>query len=233
LTEIIYNFSMPDSKEILEEFKSVFSGSNTLLDSALPPLLFLITNAIFGFQAAMISALVIGAGITGFRIARGQKIWYALGGIGAAGLAIGLRYLLNSTTAFFLPTLINGGLTTLVLFFSILVNRPAVAFTSALTRRWPLEWYWHPKVRPAYTEVTAIWVVFSGIKLAIQSHLYTRQALIPLAYFNFFSGWPAMILLLVISYVYGLKRLSGLKGPSVDEFKNDDPPPWKGQQRGF
>lgn len=224
---------MPDSKELLEEFKSVFSGSHALLDSVLPPLLFLIINAIFGFQAAMISALVIGAGITGIRISRGQKIWYALGGIGAAGLAIGLRYLLDSTTAFFLPTLINGGLTTFVLLTSILVKRPAVAFTSALTRRWPLEWYWHPKVRPAYSEVTAIWVFFSGIKLAIQTNLYTRQELIRIAYFNFFSGWPALILLLVISYVFGLKRLSSLKGPSVDEFKNGDPPPWKGQQRGF
>ncbi len=224
---------MPDSKELLEELKSVFSGSHALLDSALPPLLFLIINAIFGFQAAMISALVIGAGITGFRIARRQKIWYALGGIGAAGLAIGLRYLLDSTTAFFLPTLINGGLTTIVLLVSILAKQPAVAFTSALTRRWPLEWYWHPKVRPAYAEVTAIWVVFSGIKLAIQALLYQRDRFIPLAYFNFFSGWPAMILLLVISYIYGLKRLNNLQGPSVDEFKNDEPPPWKGQQRGF
>lgn len=224
---------MPDSKELLEELKSVFSGSNALLDSTLPPLLFLVINTLFGFQAAMGSSLAVAVVITISRIARKQRIWYALGGIGAAGLAIGLRYLFNTATAFFLPILINGGLTTLILLASILVRRPAVAFTSALTRRWPLEWYWHPKVRPAYAEVTAIWVIFSGIKLAIQSHLYTRQALIPLAYFNFFSGWPAMILLLVISYVYGLKRLSRLKGPSVDEFKNGEPPPWKGQQRGF
>jgi hypothetical protein len=231
--DIIYNFHMPDSKELLEEFKSVFSGSNTLLDSALPPLLFLIANAVLGFQAAMISSLVMGAAITCLRIARGQKIWYALGGIGTAGLAISLRYILNSTTAFFLPTLINGGLTTLVLLVSILVKRPAVAFTSALTRRWPLEWYWHPKVRPAYAEVTAIWVVFSGIKLAIQAILYQRDRFIPLAYFNFFSGWPALILLLIISYIYGLKRLTSLHGPSVDEFKNNEPPPWEGQQRGF
>ncbi|MBM3137246.1 MAG: DUF3159 domain-containing protein [Chloroflexi bacterium] len=224
---------MPDRKELLEEFKSVFSGSNTLLDSALPPLLFLIINAIFGFQAAMISSLVMGAAITGLRIARGQKIWYALGGVGAAGLAIGLRYILNSTTAFFLPTLINGGLTTLILLVSILIKRPAVAFTSALTRRWPLEWYWHPKVRPAYAEVTAIWVVFSGIKLAIQALLYQRDRFILLAYFIFFSGWPALILLLAISYIYGLKRLDSLQGPSVEEFKNNELPPWKGQQRGF
>jgi len=27
--------------------------------------------------------------------------------------------------------------------------------------------------------------------------------------------------------------LKALHGPSVEEFKNNTPPPWKGQQRGF
>lgn len=224
---------MPDSKELLEELRSVFSGGNSLLDSFFPPILFLVINAAFGFQAAMISSLLSGAMIMISRLLRKQKFVYALGGISAAGLAIGMRYLLNSTSAFFLPNLINGGLTTLVLLISILVKRPAVAFTSALTRRWPLEWYWHPKVRPAYAEVTAIWVVFSGIKLAIQWFLYRRDLFIQSAYFNFFSGWPALILLLIISYLYGLKRLTNLHGPSVEEFKENKPPPWEGQQRGF
>ena len=224
---------MPDSKELLEELRSVFSGGNSLLDSFFPPILFLVINAAFGFQAAMISSLLSGAMIMISRLLRKQKLVYALGGISAAGLAIGMRYLLNSTSAFFLPNLINGGLTTLVLLISILVKRPAVAFTSALTRRWPLEWYWHPKVRPAYAEVTAIWVVFSGIKLAIQWFLYRRDLFIQSAYFNFFSGWPALILLLIISYLYGLKRLTNLHGPSVEEFKENKPPTWEGQQRGF
>ena len=203
------------------------------MDSFFPPILFLVINAAFGFQAAMISSLLSGAIIMISRLLRKQKFVYALGGISAAGLAIGLRYLLNSTSAYFLPNLINGGLTTIVLLVSILVKRPAVAFTSALTRRWPLEWYWHPKVRPAYTEVTAIWVVFSGVKLAIQWLLYRRDLFIQSAYFNFFSGWPALILLLIISYLYGLKRLANLQGPSVEEFKENKQPPWKGQRRGF
>jgi len=224
---------MPDKQEILEEFKTVFSGNNTILDSVVPPLLFLITNAIFGFQAAMAIALGCGAVISLARLARKQKIWYALGGIGAALLAIGLRYLLNSTTAFFLPTLINGGLTTLVLLISILIKRPAVAFTSHITRRWPLKWYWHPRVRPAYSDVTAIWVIFSGIKLLIQLWFYLRRDDNGLALFNVISGWPALVLLLILSYVYGLKRLRDLKGPSVDEFNQNAPAPWQGQNRGF
>ena len=30
-----------------------------------------------------------------------------------------------------------------------------------------------------------------------------------------------------------LRKLKNLKGPSVEEFKNNVSPPWKGQERGF
>jgi hypothetical protein len=43
----------------------------------------------------------------------------------------------------------------------------------------------------------------------------------------------ALIILLVVSYLYGLKRLAALQGPSIDEFKSKTPPPWQGQRRGF
>ena len=164
--------AVPDSKELFEEFISVFSGSSSLLDSLLPPLLFLIINAAFGFQPALWASLGIGAVIIILRLLRRQKAVFALGGLSAALLAIGLRYLLDSAQAFFLPAFINGSLTTLVLLISIIVKRPAVAFTSALTRRWPLRWYWYPRVRPTYGEVNAIWVVYSALKLAVQVVLY-------------------------------------------------------------
>ena len=224
---------MPDSKELFEEFRSVFSGSNSLLDSLLPPLLFLIINAVFGFQPALWASLGIGAIITGLRLLRRQKIAFALGGLGAALLAIGLRYLLNSSQAYFLPTLINDSLIMLALLVSTIINRPAVAFTSAFTRRWPLDWYWHAQVRPAYSEVTAIWVVYYALKIAIEFVLFRQGNVYRLAIFNFIGGWPALILLLIVSYVYGQKRLRNLKGPSVQEFIQKIPPPWRSQQRGF
>ena len=224
---------MPDSKELFEEFRSVFSGSNSLLDSLLPPLLFLIINAGFGFQPALWASLGIGAIITGLRLLRRQNIAFALGGLGAALLAIGLRYLLNSSQAYFLPTLINDSLIMLALLVSTIINRPAVAFTSAFTRRWPLDWYWHAQVRPAYSEVTAIWVVFYALKIAIEFVLFRQGNVYRLAIFNFIGGWPALILLLIVSYLYGQKRLRNLKGPSVQEFIQKIPPPWRSQQRGF
>jgi len=224
---------MPDSKELIEEFKSIFSGSNSLLDSFLPPLLFLVINAVFGFHQALWASLGFGMVITALRLLRRQKIAFALGGLGAALFAIGLRYFLNSSKAFFLPTLINDSLIMLALLVSIIVNRPAVAFTSALTRRWPLNWYWHERIRPAYAEVTYFWVVYYALKLLILYMVYRQGNLYRLAIINFISGWPALILLLTISYIYGQKRLRKLKGPSVQEFIQNIPPPWQSQKRGF
>jgi len=44
---------MADLKELFEELKSVVSRNHALLDLALPPLLFFLVNAIFGFSEAV------------------------------------------------------------------------------------------------------------------------------------------------------------------------------------
>jgi hypothetical protein len=54
-----------------------------------------------------------------------------------------------------------------------------------------------------------------------------------LAIVNVATGWPLTIVLLALSYIYGLWRLQHLKGPSVEEFKASAAPPWTGQRRGF
>jgi hypothetical protein len=224
---------MTKIQELLDELKLVFSEKNTILDAVIPPLVFAIVHALTDFPIAFWISLGSSFLIIFIRLIRCQPFRYALGGLAAAFLAGGLAWLLNYAGAFYLPALVNDGATVIILLLSILVKRPAVAFTSFVTRRWPLEWYWHPRIRPAYSEVTAIWVVFFSIKLAVRYYLYQRNDLSALAVFNVVGGWPAMIVLLVISYLYGLNRLAVLGGPSVEEFVSKTPPPWQGQQRGF
>ena len=224
---------MPVNKELLEEFKLVFSNRNSILDSVIPPLLFMLANGLFGLTPALWAAFGGSLLFILLRLFRREPLKFAFAGAGATALAVGLVLLLKRAQAFFLPSLVNGALTVLVLLISMIIKRPAVAFTSYLTRRWPLGWYWHERVRPAYSEVTAIWLVYSAVKLAFQYYLYRNALANALAIFNLVSGWPTLIVLLVISYLYGLKRLRQLGGPSVEEFKNNTPPPWQGQQRGF
>jgi hypothetical protein len=219
-------------RELLEEFRLVL-GKGSLLDAILPPAIFLIVNSIFGFQAAMWTSLGLAVIIAGLRLGRGQSLLYALAGIGSIGLAIGIVWFLGRSVGYFLPNLISGGMTLALSLVSLLIRRPFVAWTSFIARRWPLEWYWHPKVRPAYTEVTIAWTIFFAARLFWQYLLYQAQATSQLALINTLLGWPAIIFLLVLSYLYGTWRLQNLKGPSVEEFRKQIPPPWKGQKRGF
>jgi len=219
-------------RELLEEFRLVL-GRGSLLDAILPPVIFLIINSIFGFQAAMWASLGPAVLIAAHRLWRGQSILYALAGIGSVGLAIAIVWFLGRAEGYFLPNLVSGGMTFALSLISLLIRRPLVAWTSFIARRWPLDWYWHSRVRPAYGEVTLAWTVFFAARLLWQVSLFQAQAASQLAFVNALLGWPALIVLLVLSYLYGTWRLGNLKGPSVEEFQEQTPPPWEGQKRGF
>jgi len=221
------------SRELLEELRTVFTGRNSILDAILPPIIFLAINGFVGFQAAMWSALILSVFIAMTRIIRKQSLLYALAGVGSVAVAIGIAWFLGKSEGFFLPGLISGSMTLLLAVVSLLIRRPMVAWTSYLARRWPLDWYWHPLVRPAYSEVTFAWTIFFAARLLFQFSLFENQNVNSLAVTNFVTGWPATILLLIASYLYGTWRLAQLRGPSVDEFRNDTPAPWQSQQRGF
>lgn len=224
---------MPDkARELLEEFRAV-TGKVGLLDTVLPPVLFLLLNGLAGFTAAMIGALGLAVLIAVIRLRRGQSLIYALGGMGSVGLAIALALLLGRSEGFFLPGIVNGGLTVALALVSLLIRKPMVAWTSYLARRWPLDWYWHERVRPAYTEVTVVWLAFFAVRLFWQVTLFQNNNVDELAFVNTLTGWPAIIALLVFSYLYGTWRLARLGGPSVEEFRNGAPAPWSGQRRGF
>jgi hypothetical protein len=156
-------------------------------------------------------------------------------GIGMAGVVVaaGLSWSLGRAEAYFLPGIVSNAFTILLCLVSVVVRRPMVALTSHLARRWPARWYRHPKVRPAYDEVTLAWATFFSLRLAAQVVLFRRGSAGTLAVVQFLTGWPSTVLLLAVSYLYGLRRLRALGGPSVEEFKTGSPPPWSGQPRGF
>jgi hypothetical protein len=220
------------SHELLDELRAV-TGKVGLLDTILPSLLFLLLNGLAGFTVAMISALGLAVLIAILRFRRGQSLLYALAGMGSVGLAIALALLLGRSEGYFLPGIVNGGLTIALALVSLLIRKPMVAWTSYLTRRWPLDWYWHAQVRPAYTEVTLAWFIFFALRLFWQVALFQGQNVSQLALVDTLTGWPATIILLIASYIYGTWRLAQLRGPSVNEFINNTPAPWQSQRRGF
>ena len=220
-------------RELVQEFQTVFAGRSNLADSVIPPIVFLIANPLLGFRYAVWGALLISLLVCLYRLVKRHPLRYALGGLGSVILAILAVRVLNREEAYSLPGLITGMLTAVICGASVVVRRPLVAWTSHIVRRWPLGWYWHPKVRPAYSEVTIAWAIFFAAKLAVQILLFQEAQASTLAVINVITGWPATTVLLALSYIYGLWRLGHLQGPSVAEFEAGVEPPWSGQRRGF
>jgi hypothetical protein len=219
--------------ELLQEFRTVFSGRTNTADTILPPLLYALVNMMAGLVPATLSAFVLAAILTGLRIVRKQSWLYALSGLVLTLLAAGLAWYTQNATSFFLPDLVISGMLLAAALLSILAGKPLAAWSSHLTRAWPKEWYWLPNISPAYTEVTWMWTAFIAARLIAQYLLYQLGSFSLLGLANVLLGWPVTIVALVISYIYGNWRLTKLRGPSVEEFLFHQPGPWKGQKRGF
>jgi hypothetical protein len=226
---------MSESKwsELKAEFQSVLGGRVHLLDVILPPLLFTLANRNLPLLTSLIISLGSALLILIYRIARKRPVAYALTGIGAIALAALLAWLTQSAEGYFLPRVVMDGLVLLGCIVSALLKRPLAAWSSHLTRGWPPAWYWHERVRPAYTEVTWAWSVYFLFRFGIQLYLYLQGSAQTLGAVQLLTGWPLLILVLGGSYIYGTWRLQQLAGPGVEEFEAGAEPPWEGQQRGF
>jgi hypothetical protein len=220
-------------QELTEEFRTVVVGESGLSDTVIPTVVFLIVNGVLGFEYAMWSSLLMAVVITALRLRRRQPLQYALAGVGSVLFAVAISRVTGRAEGYFLPAIANGALVFVVTLVSVLVRRPLVAWASYFARRWPLDWYWHPRVRPAYSEVTLAWAGVFGLRLWLQVILFRADEPQRFAAFTVIGGWPTTIVLLVLSYLYGSWRLKALRGPSVEEFKANAPSPWQGQLRGF
>ena len=119
------------AREMLDEFRGVM-GSVGLLDTILPPVLFLVLNSLLGFQAAIWGALILVAAIAGLRVLRKQPLSYALWGIASVILAIALAWFFGRSEGFFLPDIVNNGITVaLALVSLVMIALVLTAFISA------------------------------------------------------------------------------------------------------
>jgi hypothetical protein len=220
-------------EDLREDLRSLFVGERTLGDSFLPPILFVAANAIWSLGWAALAAVAAGVFVGAWRVRKGQQIVYALGGIAAVGFAAFLSVRSGRAETYFLPGIVAAAAWAAIALVSVLVRRPLAAWSSWAFRRWPLPWYWRDDVRPAYSQVTWIWVGYFAVRFLLQWWLFAQGRPELLATAKLATSWPTIIPLLVLSYRVGLAKRRTLRGPSVAEFTSGAPPPFVGGQRGF
>ena len=217
--------------EIVDELKSVISGKT--LDAIFPPLVYALVNSLFSLEVAAIAAVFVAIFIGIIRIAFKQTFKYAFGGFVAVLVAAAFAYLAGNAANYFLPRIISSAFLLLLTLGSLLAGKPVAAWASHLTRGWSLKWYWRPDIKPAYVEVTWLWLMFLLMRFLIQIALFMQADILRLTLANILLGMPLTIVVLILSYLYGIWRLKKLGGPGIEEFQQDKIPPWKGQTRGF
>lgn len=219
--------------DIRQDLKGLFVGDRTLGDSFLAPVVFVAVNAAFGLGAAALSAGVVGIGVAAWRVRKGQQVSYALGGIGAIFFAGILAVRSGRAESFFLPGILSAGFLSLVAMGSLLIRRPLSAWSSYAYRQWPLEWYWRPDVRPAYSTATAMWAAYFALRAALQGWFFITEQPELLAVAKLATSWPLLVPLFIVSYAVGNRKLHALGGPNVEEFTAGASAPYAGFQRGF
>ncbi len=217
--------------DIKQELAFVLKGKT--FDALFPPIVFTVLNQFTTLFPALLSALFIAVGTLVYRVISSRAPQYALLGVGGVLIASAAAWLLGEASGYFLPGIISNGLIAMLLIVSIVIKMPGAMVLSHLTRGWPIEWFKRTDVYPAYKEVTIGWTLLFLLRLSALLIVYFAFDTTVLAVVNTVLGLPAIILVLVGTYIYGIKRLHRLGGPGVDEFINETPPPWKGQTRGF
>jgi hypothetical protein len=220
-------------EDIRDDLKGLFVGDRTIGDSFLAPVAFVATNTAFSLGPAAAAALLVGGGVALWRIRKGQQPSYAFGGIIAIAFAAGLALRSGRAESYFLPGIVGAAVGAVGGILSVVSKRPLAAWASRLYRRWPLDWYWRPDVRPAYTTVTWIWIAFFAARAGVQGVLFAQERPEMLAAAKVLTSWPLIVPLLIATYVIGNRRLHRLGGPNVDEHLAGARPPYTGQQRGF
>jgi hypothetical protein len=219
------------SKEILEELNLVFKGKT--IDVLIPPTLFIILVNFTTILQASVIALSTSVIIIVLRFIQKKAMTYALYGSLATIFALIFSLISNSTSDFYLPGLINSSLVVILMLALSILNRPIAAYASHLTRSWPLEWFWRSDIKPAYVEVSWMWVLLFSLRLGILWYGYFSLDFTVLVVMNTVLGLPFMIIVLIATYIYGTYRLKQLQGPGVDEYMQAKSPPYRGQSRGF
>ena len=217
--------------DIADELKSY--KTSKALDALLPTVTFILGSRILSPITAIILAVAVALTISFYRYVKGHQWQFALGGLVGVIIASSGVLLSGQAKGYFLSSILNSLILTFAAFISLISRRPLAMWLSHMSHGWPMDWYQRHDIKPAYTQVTIIWSILLIIRFILQIRLYFDGGLTQLAVLNTLLSTPVTLLVLIGSYIYGLKRLKKLAGPSVTEYKQQQPAPWQSQMKGF
>ena len=154
--------------EIKSEVLGLNESQNNIFDSVLAPVFFVLLNRFFDLNIAIIGTGFLVVLTIIYRVLRKDDLKFAFIGVVGTIVALLIARFQGSASGFFLPGIIRDLSIALIGFISILIRRPFTIYSSQYFRKWPMEWYLLPSVKPAYNQVAILWVAFLSLKGGLQ-----------------------------------------------------------------
>jgi len=175
-------------------FVEQLGGVKGMIDSGVPVVVFVAVNALAGLRWAIGAALAAGLVIFGMRLARRERLQFAVSGLLGVGVAAFFAWRLHSAAGFFLPGIALNAVYFLLFAGSLLVRRPLVGLLWTYLGDGRTDWRTRPGLRRAYTRATLLWAGLYGAKVIVQGALLLDHRTGWLAVAKLAMGYPLFAL---------------------------------------
>ncbi|MEV4153334.1 DUF3159 domain-containing protein [Nocardia salmonicida] len=180
-------------------------GTTGMIYTAVPVVAFVVANALVALPIAIGSAIAIALGIMGLRIARGEPVMQASGGLAGVVVAGGVAAWTGSAGGFFLVGIWASLAGAVVTFVSLLVRRPLTGLLWNALHGNKFDWRRDSPSLRGHDLATLVLATMFAARYFVQDWLYDIEATGRLATARIVMGTPLLALALVV-VVWAFRR---------------------------
>ncbi len=204
----------PNGPQTLQE---MFGGRQGIIDSAVPPIVFVAVNAIADNErqaddvrqaavAAVVSALVLLV----VRLVRRERTRHVFNGVVGVAISAWLAAKSGRASDYFKPGIWLNTAYLSAFVLSVVFRKPIVGLVLKQFSDKPASWHDHPRVRRAYSELTLMWALMYGLRVVVLEPLRRADLNELAAAMKIVLGWPVLIAVLAVTMPYLRWRTAGV-----------------------
>jgi hypothetical protein len=198
----------PDRPQTLQE---MFGGRQGMVDSAVPPIVFVAVNAVrHNVRQAAVAAVVSALVLLVVRLVSRQRTRHVFSGVLGVAISAGIAARSGRASDFFKPGIWLNTAYVSVFVLSVVFRKPIVGLVLRQFSDKPASWHEHPRVRRAYSELTLMWAAMYGLRVLVLEPLRRRDLNELAAAMKIALGYPPLLLLLAITVPYLHWRTAGV-----------------------
>jgi hypothetical protein len=187
-----------------QQILDAMGGWSGTVVAAIPPLVFVVANAIGGLRSAIIAALASAVLLAVYRLIRKQSLQQAVIGVASVGVAALIAARTGQARGFFVLGIASSIGYGAVFAISLLVRRPLVGVLWEFLEPSPLpdgqRWHKVAELRRAYAIATWAALAMFAARSIVQLRLFTENRTGLLAIAKLVMGFPLYIAVVALSF---------------------------------